>query len=126
MYDSGKVITGLVVFVAVALFPFWYAAANDSRDFKLKLEKPKGEACVEDAAWMRAWHMDMLDEWRDVVVREGMRYYVSSDGVRHSASLSLECLRCHQSKAKFCDQCHNYVGVSPYCWDCHVQPEGER
>ena len=27
MYDGGKIITGLIVFVAITAFPFWYTAA---------------------------------------------------------------------------------------------------
>jgi len=30
---------------------------------------------------------------------------------------------CHNNKTKFCDQCHNYAGVSPYCWECHIEPK---
>jgi len=34
-------------------------------------------------------------------------------------------MKCHTDKAKFCDRCHNYVGVTPNCWDCHVEPKGK-
>ena len=37
-------------------------------------------------------------------------------------SLTNTCLGCHSNKAQFCDQCHNYLEVTPYCWDCHVDP----
>jgi hypothetical protein len=30
---------------------------------------------------------------------------------------------CHSNKSKFCDQCHNYVDVDPFCWDCHIEPK---
>jgi hypothetical protein len=71
---------------------------------------------------MRPYHMDLLNQWRDAVVRDGDRIYVSSTGERFEMSLSNTCMDCHVSKVNFCDSCHNYVGVSPYCWDCHVEP----
>ena len=37
-------------------------------------------------------------------------------------SLTLECLSCHSNKDKFCDECHEYLKVKPYCWDCHIIP----
>jgi hypothetical protein len=33
------------------------------------------------------------------------------------------CLNCHNNKSKFCDQCHNYAEVTPYCWECHIEPK---
>jgi hypothetical protein len=38
-------------------------------------------------------------------------------------SLQNGCMRCHSNKKKFCDECHNYMAVKPYCWDCHIQPK---
>ena len=76
--------------------------------------------CVESAEYMRDSHMVLLDEWRDAVVREGHRTYVSSTGERHEMSLTKTCLGCHTDKSKFCDRCHDFVGEAPYCWDCHV------
>ena len=26
-------------------------------------------------------------------------------------------------KADFCDKCHTYASVKPYCWDCHTEPK---
>jgi len=31
-------------------------------------------------------------------------------------------MHCHSNKKKFCDECHNYMAVKPFCWDCHIQP----
>ncbi len=39
-------------------------------------------------------------------------------------SLTLTCLECHSNKDKFCDRCHDYLRVSPGCWDCHNVPKG--
>jgi len=41
------------------------------------------------------------------------------DGKKYMKGLQLTCLQCHTSKEKFCDSCHQYAAVKPYCWDCH-------
>jgi hypothetical protein len=71
---------------------------------------------------MRERHMALLIEWRDAVVRNNVRTYTAPDGRRYTISLTKTCLGCHTSKAEFCDRCHAFSGVSPYCWDCHVDP----
>ena len=38
-------------------------------------------------------------------------------------SLTNTCIRCHSNKDKFCDECHHFAGVQPYCWACHVMPK---
>ncbi len=68
-------------------------------------------------------HMDLLNEWRDTVVRKGERRYVSASGRAFDMSLTRTCMSCHTSKKEFCDSCHNYLAVVPYCWDCHVEPK---
>ena len=123
MYDAGKVILGIVVFLALVTFPLWYNLAGEASVTAPELEKAEGTQCVEDAEWMRGRHMDLLDDWRDEVVRDGERYFVGPDGQRMEKSLSNTCLNCHVNKDKFCDRCHNYMSVDPYCWDCHVIPK---
>jgi hypothetical protein len=78
--------------------------------------------CVESKSFMKAEHMVMINDWRDAVVREGNRLYTSTDGQQYAMSLQNTCMKCHSNKTKFCDECHNYVGVKPYCWDCHIEP----
>ncbi|MDX1708870.1 MAG: sulfate reduction electron transfer complex DsrMKJOP subunit DsrJ, partial [Desulfobacterales bacterium] len=63
----------------------------------------------------------LLDVWRDAVVREGKRIYVNPAGKEFNMSLSNTCLDCHSNKAEFCDRCHNYASVRPYCWSCHIE-----
>jgi hypothetical protein len=70
---------------------------------------------------MRADHMTLLNEWRDLVVRENQRTYTATDGTEYEMSLTKTCLDCHSNKEEFCDKCHTYADVSPYCWDCHVE-----
>jgi hypothetical protein len=123
MFDAGKVIIGLGVFLVLLLFPVWYNIANDRTDYVPELEKAaRGETCVEDVAYMRSNHMDLLNDWRERVVRQGERW--TADGVE--MSLTRTCLGCHQNKANFCDKCHSYMAVDPYCWTCHVIPEEVR
>ena len=124
LYDANKIVPGLAVFLAIALFPVWNGLTQGQSVFKLDLETP-GEAknCVLEKQNMRLTHMDLLNQWRDKVVREGERVYVSPDNnQRFTMSLTRTCLGCHTNKEKFCDQCHNAAGVQPYCWDCHVVP----
>ena len=81
--------------------------------------------CVMPRDYMRASHMDLLDEWRDDVVREEDPWHVY-DGKRHKKSLVGRCMSGQSNKVEFCDQCHDYVGVEPSCWDCHNAPRGVK
>jgi len=129
MHDGGKIIAGLAVFLGLVSFPFWFGAALGGDG---KLPEPKlpaslqGKQCVESKEYMRAYHMDLLDKWRDEAVREGLRMHVTEDGRQYDKSLTNTCLKCHESRKDFCQQCHNYVGVDPYCWDCHVETRGTK
>ncbi len=132
MYDSWKVILGIIIFLAIFTLPIWLNVTfSEEKSLKPVLEYPEGEKeCVESKDYMTAYHMDLLNEWRDKVVREDQRYFVKNGnfvyhkGQKLEMSLTLACLKCHANKEKFCDQCHNYLDVKPYCWDCHVQPKG--
>ncbi len=122
MYNSGKVIIGIIIFLAVFALPIWYN--RGAAVVPPKLELPKDEKqCVEATAYMKASHMEMLDTWRNSVVRDGARVYVSTTGKTYNMSLQNTCLACHKTKEKFCDRCHNYLDVAPDCWDCHIAPE---
>jgi [DsrC]-trisulfide reductase subunit J len=131
LYDGGKILIGLLVFVAIATFPFYYnigkvnAKPEPKLDTPAILQMPEQERkCVESKEFMRTEHMQLLNNWRDSVVREGYRKYVSeTSGKHYNMSLQNECMRCHSNKKKFCDQCHNYMAVKPYCWDCHIAPK---
>ena len=125
MYDGVKIITGLVIFFILLLFPVWYQAVRAEKVPDPQLSEMAKEAgkCIEPTPYMTTQHMKVLDDWRNEVVRDGERYYVSSEGKTYYKSLQVTCLECHSNKTEFCDQCHNYMGVSPYCWDCHIAPE---
>lgn len=127
MYDAGKIITGIAVFLLLATSPVWYNLARGHSSDVPELELPAGEtACVADRDFMRAAHMNLLNQWRDEVVRHEHRIYVSEDGREFTMSLTNTCLDCHGDKAKFCDRCHDYTMVDPYCWDCHIVPGGDN
>jgi hypothetical protein len=125
MRDRGIILTGLVVFLGLITFPAWYDLARGATSKGPQLVLPAAEKqCVAPTAWMRAWHMQLLVDWREQVVRQDNRTYRTSDGRVYEASLTGTCImKCHTVKADFCDRCHNYAAVgSPYCWDCHVDP----
>ena len=123
MYDQGKIVTGLVIFVIVMTFPFWYnmGKAAPPPDPVLTAKAKAAKECVLPTALMRTTHMQLLNEWRTSVVRDADRLYISSRGVKYEMSLSKTCLDCHSNPAEFCDRCHNYAAVTPYCWDCHIE-----
>ena len=126
MRDKGNIIAGLAVFFVLATFPVWYALGRTGEASPPNLELPKeGSRCVEETTYMTAHHMELLNEWRDAVVREGKSEYTSKAfGTRHEMSLTKTCMGCHSSRERFCTECHNFVDVRPGCWDCHVEPGG--
>ncbi|MEW6367505.1 MAG: sulfate reduction electron transfer complex DsrMKJOP subunit DsrJ [Acidobacteriota bacterium] len=124
MYDAGKIVPGLVIFLALVTLPFWYNAAMGKTAYKPEPKLPTTEKqCIESREVMIDTHMDMIYQWRDKVVREGQRDHTASDGKVYKMSLTGTCMKCHTSKVQFCDQCHNYMDVKPYCWDCHNAPK---
>jgi len=87
----------------------------------------KGERCVEETAFMRRNHMELLKHQRDETVYKGIRT------TRHSLQ---ECIACHAvpgnggkpvtiaSEKHFCNVCHSYAAVSPDCFMCHASTPG--
>jgi len=125
MRDRTKITMGLGVFLALAAYPVWQGlgSAADPRRPELEpaAEQPR---CVEDTVYMTAHHPELLNAWRTAVVRSGERYYTAADGERFEMSLTGTCMRCHTNSETFCERCHQYAGVTPTCWQCHVVPEG--
>lgn len=123
MYDTGKIITGLIIFTGLMTFPIWKGESSTAP----KLEKPTiSRECVAPIEYMRTSHMKLLDQWRDTVLRDGNRSMVTVEGKQYKKSLMLACMKCHSDKKKFCDQCHTYASVKPYCWDCHYVPKDKE
>ena len=131
LYDKKKVITGLLIFLLIISFPMVYNLMADkliktdsdlgsAPELELTAKAKAAKTCVRDTRYMKTEHMQLLDEWREAVVREGQRVYVNPMGKSFNMSLSNTCMDCHSNKEKFCDKCHNYASVNPYCWDCHI------
>ncbi|HSB18394.1 MAG TPA: sulfate reduction electron transfer complex DsrMKJOP subunit DsrJ [Anaeromyxobacteraceae bacterium] len=122
MYDAGRILLGLGVFAGLVTGPVWYRAAAGGKGEPPELQRPRdARECIEPTAFMRARHMELLDSWRDAVVRRNERVYVAGNGRHHDMSLTGTCLGCHAEPDKFCDRCHQYAGVQVFCWDCHQQ-----
>jgi hypothetical protein len=118
---SARVIVALTFFAAVVTLPFWSNLGG--REMPVPEILPGPTECVESREFMRANHMKLLDQWRDSVVREGVRDYVNAKGQHFKMSLSETCMECHSNKERFCDRCHNSIGVKNYCWNCHLTPD---
>jgi len=128
MYDKGKVIAGLIIFLGVVTFPFLYnyGKAAPVPEPKLSEKAKAAKECIRPKNLMKGEHMQILDAWRDTVVRGAQRVYVNESGKEFTMSLTNTCLDCHTEKAEFCDKCHNYASVRPYCWDCHIDPKEKK
>ena len=143
MNDKPVIIVGLLVGLVLVSLPIWYGLAAGAAGSPPEVKLPDGQ-CVEDLQYMKAYHMDLLNQWRDAVVREGKKTYVSKAyGTSHEMSLTRTCLKCHAAvdgaaaagqpasaagdcptpgRTTFCHQCHDYANVRPTCWQCHVEP----
>ena len=133
MNDKKWIVLGLIVFVGLFSFPLWYnllieaGKAAPAPELVLTPKAKAAEKCVMPTEYMTAEHMQLLDLWRHSVVRNASREFVNPQGKTFNMSLSNTCLDCHSNKAEFCDRCHNYASVRPYCWDCHIDnPKGEE
>ena len=124
MYDGKKIVPGLIIFFGLMTYPIWNSAVNGKAGYipKPKISPDKKE-CVEPKAYIRVYHKELLEDWKTSVVRNGTRIYVATNKKRYNMSLTKTCMNCHTDKTEFCDQCHNYAGVSNKCWDCHIYPK---
>jgi len=132
MNDKKWIVLGLIIFMGLFLSPFLYnvlikaGKAAPMPEVVLTAKAKAAKQCVMPTEYMKTEHMQLLDLWRLKVVREGMRDFTNAEGKTFNMSLSNTCLDCHSNRAEFCDRCHNYASVRPYCWDCHLDnPQGE-
>jgi len=87
------------------------------------ISQGKGDKCVEDTAFMRRNHMELLKHHRDETMHEGIRtkkYDIN------------ECINCHvqadaqgvvptiDSPKHFCVSCHRTAAVTIDCFECHA------
>lgn len=124
MYDAGKIIIGVIIFLGLLTSPIWYTTVRGKATYRPEPKIVSQEKqCIEPTPFMRTQHMTLLNNWRNSVVRQVSTLYRTADGKTYDMSLTRTCMNCHSNKTDFCDQCHNYLGVTPYCWDCHTYPE---
>lgn len=132
IYNGKPILIGLIIFLGIALFPVFYNRGKAAPAPEPKLDTPviqqmAQKQCVLAKGEMRTGHMQILNEWRTEVVRNGYRIYVAADGKQYTMSLQNECMKCHSNKSQFCDTCHVYAGLElgtvPYCWTCHIEPK---
>ncbi len=94
--------------------------APASRVPKPTVAAAAGGSCVEDTAFMRRNHMELIKHQRDRTVHDGIRT------TKHSLA---NCVTCHAdpktgrvtgSKDAFCEGCHTYAAVKLDCFECHA------
>ena len=73
MNSKVLIVTGLVIFLIIVLFPFWYmrGKAMPVPEPVLTPQAKAAKTCVRSTDYMKSEHMQLLDEWRDEVVRRG-------------------------------------------------------
>jgi hypothetical protein len=123
MYNKGTIIPGLIIFVLILMSPIIYNGLKAGDLPKPELTSGVGKQCVLPVQEMRDSHMQLLNNWRDEVLRDDDRSTVVVSGKKYQKGLQQACMQCHTSKEKFCDTCHVYAAVAPYCWDCHLTPK---
>lgn len=81
-----------------------------------------GGSCVEETAFMRRNHFELILHQRDITVHQGVR---ETDHALHG------CVSCHANKDdsgngipvnaedEFCAGCHEYTAVTIDCFSCH-------
>lgn len=120
MYDADKIGAGIIVFLILVSLPIWYNGVLGAPTAPQPKIATKEKHCIEDIETIRGEHMVILDEWRNKVVRHGEKVYTSKTyGENYEMSIEKTCKKCHPNRKEFCDECHDYAGVKPYCWDCH-------
>ncbi|MHC5040022.1 MAG: hypothetical protein ACYTHM_22170 [Planctomycetota bacterium] len=107
----------LIVSLVIILLPVFFSvvglAVSSDPDPFLEKPHPKYKACVKETAYMRHNHMVLLKDLLADVVREGKKAEFGFN----------DCWKCHTSRTKFCDRCHDAVGLDLRCFNCHYFPE---
>lgn len=123
IYDAKTIVPGVVIFLALATSPLWYNIARGATTTppQVTINTAQAAQCIEPTQWMIEHHPELLIQWRNNVVRNDIQTYTASDGKQYQESLAT-CAQCHPDTEDFCNQCHNYIGVSLDCWNCHNLP----
>ena len=113
------VLVALVAFAAPAMADA-PTGAGTSRVPRPAVAASAAGSCVEDTAFMRRNHMNLIRHQRDLTVHEGIRT------TKHSLA---NCVACHAgretgrvtgSSDAFCEGCHRYAAVKLDCFECHT------
>ena len=113
-----RALAATAVLVAATLVAAADVPSTASRVPQPTVTSPAGQ-CVEDTAFMRRNHMELIRHQRDLTVREGIRT------TKHSLA---NCIDCHAdpktgratgSREAFCEGCHRYAAVKLDCFECH-------
>ncbi|MHC5040027.1 MAG: hypothetical protein ACYTHM_22195 [Planctomycetota bacterium] len=109
------IFTALVVLGPLAYGIVAYAASPPPAGPFLEMPDAQIPKCIKDFSgeYMRLNHWDLLNQARDKVVREG---------VKGDMALN-DCWKCHKSKERFCDRCHDLVSLRMKCFRCHSYPK---
>ncbi|MCB7038770.1 sulfate reduction electron transfer complex DsrMKJOP subunit DsrJ [Eggerthella sinensis] len=131
MYKGKHIILFVGLFILLVAAPLIVNFGNASAAPEPNVDTPAINAldkkeCVESAEYMRSSHMQLLDSWRNDVVRDGATEYTGANGQVYEISLDDTCLACHTNREEFCDSCHEYSSVELYCWDCHDLADAEQ
>ena len=94
-------------------------SGTGTRAPRLAIPAEAGGKCVEDTAFMRRNHMELLKHQRDRTVHEGIRTTQHSLAHCVSCHAGKETRRVTGSKDAFCEGCHSYAGVKLDCFECH-------
>ena len=127
MQGTGKNVAAVAIFFLIIASPHLINLVYAKQWTGPSEETPRIQAmakreCIESEEWMRRNHMNLLLSWRDAALRDTHRLYVNGRGERYDISLMRTCLGCHSNREEFCDRCHDYAAVEPYCWQCHYAP----
>lgn len=124
MIYGKRIYLGIFIFIILLTSPFFANIGKGTASPAPSLDTPVIKAmavkqCIEPTLFMKTYHMQILNQWRDDAVRQGKTIYVNSRGQKYPISLENTCLKCHSNEEQFCQTCHTYAGVKLYCWDCH-------
>lgn len=136
MQNSGKIIIGIIIFLAILSIPVIVTQVSGNANYVPDPQPPDEEVveafsgstdyeCMESTEYMRVNHMKLLLDYREWAVRDDNRsdpgdiYYIDANGNKKVFSLNGTCLGCHTDREVFCDVCHDYTATQLGCWDCH-------
>lgn len=117
-----RILIALIAGVFILNTPV-YADDSNAPGPVLKINRSKGDKCVEPTKDMRKNHMKYLLHQRDETMHKGIRTK------KHSLK---ECVSCHankddkgnyipvNAKGEFCQSCHSYASVKLDCFECHA------